>query len=365
MCVLRRFAATLAVLIPVGMLMPSGLDAQGNGPVQIYATVQDTLHVLRVINSDTVPQSWFAASYRYEMVYDSMCHTNYLFTECSKNGVPVKLRHWKYRRMASGDAAYLTFNSRTVDFPVMAGDTIRFYRDLMWYNPIDHRQDTNNYFAVDTLDFVVHMVRASDGEPIAMLDSIGVLPALVPGTPAIYGTRPLMAIVEHIIPEPVAGDNVFIGITVSARGDGINDFTRLDGITIGVSRRLQSPYYQEYLSIYGTAPDKRTIEDLARAHSPADARLAVATEPGLPGTISITFSDARTGGRTAVAIYDASGRLVFYPYSGRGNTAGRRPGTTPGEEHRVGYRFESAGAYFVALLHNGTIVRTEKIIITL
>lgn len=361
---LRRFAAILAVMIPAGMLMPPGLGAQGNGQVQLYATVQDTLHVLRVMNGDTVPTSWFAASYRYEMAYDSMSHTNYLFTECSRNGVPVKLRHWKYGRMASGDAAYLTFNSRTFDFPVVVGDTIRFYREMMWYNPVDHRQDTNNYFALDTLDFTVHLVRKSDGEPIALLDSIGILSSLVPGTPAIYGTRPLMAIVEHRIAAPVAGDSVFIGITVRARGDGPNEFTRVDGLTIGVSRRLQSPHYQEYLSIYSTAPDKRTIEDLARAHSPTDANLAVTMEPGSPGMISITFSDARTGGHTAVAIYDATGRLVFYPYSARSNGTRRRPGRTPGEEHRVTYRFESAGAYFVTLLHNGHTVRTEKIIIT-
>lgn len=326
--------------------------SQGIGSQPLpYATVQDTLHLLRIFGNDTVPAERFSASYHYEMVYDSISHTNYMFTECRKNRSAVNLLHWEYNRMVHGPAEYLTYNSRSADFLVHAGDTISFYRELRWYDPIRSRQDTNNYYALDTLDFSVHLVRTSDGTPIALLDSIGVLPRVVLGAPEIYGARPLMAVVEYVVPGAIPGDSAFVGVTVSARGSGIHDFTRHDMVTIGVSERLKRAYYQEYLDIYGRVYGKRTVDELAVAAGLAGARLAVRADGKL---LRIGFTPAPGGGWTAVAIYDAAGNLVFYPYSGRSDD----------RELNLQHRISGDGVYFVVLQHEGRIVKTEKITIT-
>lgn len=316
-----------------------------------YATVQDTVHLLRIFGNDTVPAAMFSASYDYEMVYDSICHTNYMFTECKRNGSAVNLLHWEYERVVHAPAEYLTYNSRTADFPVHAGDTISFYRELRWYDPLGRRQDTNNYYALDTLDFSVHLVRTSDGAPLALLDSIGVLPRLLPGAPDIYGSRPIMALVEYVVPSAGPADSAFVGVSVRARGSGAHDFTRQDLVTIGVSERLKKAYYQDYLDIYGRVYGKRNVDELASVSGARGARLSVRGEGR---SIRIGFTPAPDGAWTAVALYDASGNLVFYPYSGR----------SAEPELNLEHRLSGSGAYFVVLQHGGRVVKTEKITIS-
>ncbi len=351
----RNCGDSFAHIVSVVALLLAGLIyqgiAQGTGSPLPYATVQDTLHLLRIFGGDTVPASHFAPSYHYEMVYDSISHTNYMFTECRRNGENIKLLHWEYNRLVHGPAEYLTYNSRTADFPIQPGDTLSFYRELRWYNPLTRRQDTNNYYALDTLDFSVHLIRTSDGEPIMLLDSIGVLPRLPIGAPAVYGARPLMAVVRYVVPAGIVADSAFIGVTARTRGSGRYDFTRLDLVTIGVSERLKDAYYQEYLNIYGRVYGKRNVDELATATGRADSRLVVRPDGS---SVHIRFAPAPDGGLTAVAIYDASGTLIFYPYNGR----------TSEPETTVSYRLPGSGVYFVLLQHDGRIIQTEKITIT-
>ncbi len=348
--------ALLAHMLLLAMFCTAGTvletSAQEIEPPPLpYATVQDTVHLLRIFGNDTVPAGMFSASYEYEMVYDSISHTNYMFTECKRNRSAVSLLHWEYERVVHAPAEYLTYNSRTADFPVRAGDTISFYRELRWYDPLQHRQDTNNYYALDTLDFSVHLVRTSDGAPLALLDSIGVMPRLLPGAPDIYGSRPIMALVEYVVPSAGPGDSAFVGVTVRARGSGAHDFTRQDLVTIGVSERLRKAYYQDYLDIYGRVYGKRNVEELASGNGAQGARLSVRGEGR---SIRIGFTPAPGGAWTAVALYDASGNLVFYPYSGR----------SAEPELNLEHRLSASGAYFVVLQHGGRVVKTEKITVT-
>ncbi len=319
---------------------------------QSYVTIQGQLTLLTHHNGNITPASWYAPSYSYEMVYDPACRTQFTFTECKKNGKLLKLLSWNYNRLVHAPPELMSLNSRTENVLVRTGDTISFYRELEWYNPQTNRMDTSNYYALDTLDMAVYLVRTIDGKPF-LLDSIGILPRTNPGMPTIYGNRPIMALVSYVVPPALNGDSVFVGITIRARGSGPYYFTRMDGVTVGMSERLKNARYHEYLSSFGLVYAKRTLIELTQATGSHDAVLRVSRTAGSPNNIHIVFSGPLDGGCTAVAIYDESGNLVFYPYTSR----------TDGKQSETMYKAPASGVYFVTLTHNGQIVKTNKIVI--
>lgn len=316
-----------------------------------HVIIQDSVGVL---NPDGDPVSWYAPSYQYAMIYGGTSRTDFIFTECKKNGELIKLMTWNHRETISAPAEVISYNSRTVNFQVHAGDTISFFRSMGWYNPTTNHQDTNNYYALDTLEMIVHLVNADDGRPLAQLDSIGVLPRTVPGMPAIYGTRPVLALVSYVVPGSLDGDSVLIGVTLRAEGAGPHNYIRQDKVTVGLSASLENARVQEYLAAFGPMYAKRSIDELMGASGESGAVLQVSTVAGAPRDIRIRFNGPNGGGQTVVMIYDESGNLLFSPYISRRGQA----------ESEVTYRASKAGAYFVTLAQNGRIVKTNKIIIT-
>lgn len=315
--------------------------------------LQDSLEFSLIHGNDTIPASWFSPSYDYEMIYDSS-RTQFVFTECKKNGSLLKLLAWNYTRLYHAPQELLSFNSRTENFLINTGDTISFYREMEWYNPITNEMLTTNYYALDTLEMIVYLVDASDGKPLAQLDSIGVLPRTTRGTPIIYGTRPIMALVSYVVPQSLNGDSALIGVTIRARGSGAYHFTRYDGITVGLSERLNKAEYHTYLANFGSVYAKRSINDLLQGSKNGKSMLSVSSSTGDQKALNISFNGPENGGRTAVAIYDESGNLIFCPYNSISNHT----------RSEVSYRLSSNGTYFVTLLHNGRIARTEKVIVT-
>lgn len=347
-CDRRRVCVrTILIALSILPLMSATALAQPQ-PGSMWVTLQDTLHLYRMIAGDTVPPEKYSAAYSFEMVYDSVCHVNYLFTECRKNRDLLKLLHWQYNRLVHADARYLTYNSRTAAFTASAGDTISFFRELRWYHPFTQYQDTSNYFALDTLEFMAYLVNARTGAPLIRLDSIGAMPRLTVGPPAIYGMRPLMAVARTILPASFTTDSVFIGITVRAEGSGAHQFSRLDHITIGVSERLNDPFYIEYLRIFSGLYAKRNATTLTGT----GGGLSVRQAGGSPREIIITVVD-RPAGPVNISVHDAAGELVFTPYS---SPAGDEP-------IAAHYRFDRAGAYFFVLGSGDRVLGVEKITI--
>lgn len=332
---------------------PTSIPAQSVPP---YVTIQDSVHLLRIVGGDTIPASWYAPSYQYEMVYDPFCRTDFIFTECRKNDEVLKLRSWSNGRLVHAPAELLTFNSRTENFQVAAGDTVSFYRSLDWYNPSNHRQDTNNYYSLDTLEMIVHLVKVADGTPI-LLDSIGILPRVPAGVPVIYGERPIMALVTYEVPAVLNGSSVFVGVTVRARGQGPFHFLRLDAVTVGESQRLKEARYVDYLSLYdglrvhNGAYARRSINELTRSSGKTDVPLSVTMMPGAPRDLRITFGTRDTP--VTLALYDASGRLA----------ASWPDIRAEGRETVVTYQVPAAGTYFVALICEDVVVTTTKFIV--
>lgn len=322
----------------------------------MYAQLEDGSALYRVrSNGDTIPSEWYSAGYVFQIYAapDTSCVTNYTITGFKRNGARLPLRLWKIDRIVNAPEDLLGFNSRTVDVKLAAGDTLSFYRELAWKDPRHNFQDTTNYHSFDTLTYAVELVRAADSVRLALLDSMGVLPRVAPGAPAIHGTRPIMALVKYAVPATLGGTRAFVRVRARARGAGDYNFTRLEKPSVALWLRLADPYWIHYLTEWGQVYGKPSMHD-AGGRDDAGTRLAIRLAGGSDRNASIDFATAPDGGATAVAVHDASGRLLFYPYSS--------PASSAASAH-ADFRFESNGLYLISLLHNGRFVRTVPITI--
>jgi len=314
----------------------------------------------RVMDRDTMPADWFSAGFILLMTEDSTGIVDFTFTDCRRNRELLRIPSWVYQRRVNASSEMIGANSRTAAFPLVTGDTLSFYREINWY-PIKRGQnEPNNFYSRDTLDYSVELVRARDFSRIALLDSLGVLPSFQPSIPRLYGMRPMAALVKYVVPPELAGssDSAFIRLVPRARGDGQYDFTRWDDVTVGLSHRVEKPFWQQlndYIGMRGASP-KAQLQELQRLEEiPTDAgALNVAMRSGTTSEVTISFRAPVAAGRVAVGVFDATGMMVFYPYTGPASAS----------EQTVSYRFPQSGIYFVALSHDGMLIQTKKIIIS-
>ncbi|ROL57909.1 hypothetical protein D9V84_04115 [Bacteroidetes/Chlorobi group bacterium Naka2016] len=127
---------------------------------------------------------------------------------------------------------------RTRIFVYPPNSRIRFYRVLQAYRNCDVvKKDTNisycddqfpnfnpfflvekNNCIVDTSEWVLYLVRASDNQIIAVLDSVGFFPnGSCPYVP-VYGTNPLKMNQERVLPNQFANEPVLIKLSVRRYG---------------------------------------------------------------------------------------------------------------------------------------------------
>jgi len=330
----------------------------------LWVRVQDGGWWCRIVHGDTIPADRFSAAFILEMAQDSTSLIDYTVTEFKRNGALLWLPSWKLDRKVNASEEMLAANSQTELFPLVAGDVLSFYREINWVSIMPDGRTmenrTDNYYSRDTLDYVVELVRRSDLSRIVLLDSLGALPNLQPAIPRLYGMRPMAALVSYTVPPEIAdGDSAFIRLVPHARGDGAYYFTRTDDITVGVSRCLQQPFWQalnDYIGLRGNGSDtspKMELGELQRLdEASAGGELRIVSISG--DRVELGFSTKANAGKMAVAVFDATGAVVFYPYAGPASTT----------ERTVTYQFPRSGAYFIGLSYDGALVQTKKIIIT-
>ncbi|HVZ40910.1 MAG TPA: hypothetical protein VHI13_16640 [Candidatus Kapabacteria bacterium] len=341
---------------------PSPAQAQGDSLVMIpspdvrpdlWVMLQDSARVYLVVDHDTMDAHGVAPSYMFSMHYDSIETIQYLLTEWRRNQTNLRLPSWIDSRVVNASATMLSFNTTTDTFTCATGDTLSFYRELWWYESMTSDQDTNNYYALDSLDYAMELVRDSDSLRAALIDSIGILPNDHPDRPRIHGTRPLIALVQYQVPAELNGVKTFMRLLLYHRGTGKYWFTRSDHYTMGASNRLQESSSRYYLDLFGqgsTLYRTQLLETLG-TRGPESPHLDVAVSVSQPSHATISFASAPDGGATSIAIYDMNGRALFYPFS------------TPGSSgmQSVEYDFPQGGSYFVGLLHDGRLVAARRI----
>lgn len=346
-----RLMAAVALLALLACANQATAQTVPGIPDSLWVWLDDdsTTVARRNTRGEIFPAEWFTAGYKYQMYADTTCETDYQITGFKVNGRRWRLLHWKGWRIINADAPFLNYNSRTVDTVVHAGDTLSFYRDLSWRNPLTGQTLTNNYLSFDTLTYSVDLNRAADNARIVLLDSIGVLPRVPHGVPIIHGMRPMMAHVKWIVPASLDGERVFLRVRVNHRGAGQYWFTRMEEGTRSKWLAVTDPFWQRYLAYFGQALAKPVLERQAAAAAMLDVRMM----QGSSDAVAITFTTAPDA-PTSLAIHDVAGNLVFFPYSAA---------VSNGESERVEYRFTSSGVYLISLAHGNRTVSTQTITI--
>ena len=312
----------------------------------LWKKVQDSMWIYLVDGDDTTDPDFVNGSYDFAMVYDSTCTITYQFTEAQHSGHGLKLLHWILGRSINAREDDLSFNSRTEDFTIVTGDTVNFFRQLYWANPITQMQNHINYFSRDTLLYVVELVRASDSTRILSLDTLGMLPRAKLGAPRVLPGQPLMAQIRYVVPQSLNGLKVFMRVRVYARGSGEYYFTRTDQFTIHMSKLLQVPgvvEWTEYAVQSGLAKDVHG-EDMS------GMKVMTIEQQEKTATIQLRASDI---GPVSVEVHDARGERVGTLYNGMLD-----------EARTLTHRFTSSGAYIITVLRSGVAIQSEKIIIT-
>lgn len=346
----RRIVTLLAFVVLVGS--GTAIAQQQVIPDSLWVTLDDDTSSLARINGQgqIFPAEWFVSGYKFQMYADSTCETDYEITAFKVNDHRWKLRNWKKRRTINAEADILSYNSRTVDTTLHAGDVVSFARNLSWCDPRVGMTDTNNYKSFDTLTYAVELVRSSDSARIALLDSIGMMPRVTTGAPTIFGMRPIIALVDWTVPASIDSVRAFIRVRVRAHGSGEYHFTRSETIRVHKWRQPPAQVWVDYLKYLGQDYAGKPV--VSTTESAATSGLLAIRATGDGNSMTADFATAPNGGSTSVAIYDGAGRLLFSPYSSP---------ASEGRREQITHRFESSGLYIVCLLHDGRLVATRTI----
>lgn len=308
-----------------------------------------------VVGCDTIPELKVSAAYRFDMQYPNATVV-YRAAEFKRNGDRLFLPGWIEGEMwDSWTAEQVGDTSKTEGFVLATGDTLSFYRELAWYDPDASamEQTDTNFQSLDTLDFIVELVNAGNGQRLALLDSMGVLRRDAPGTPTYYGQRPILALVNYAVPPAMAGIPAFMRTRLYRRGDGEYEPLRVDEIEFAISDRLTDPGWTDYIAAYtglpgGSAP-KLNVSDQKESRN---GRLSVVPNP-VKDQATIRF---RSGASriTNVVVYDELGESIFvnmnYP-------EGREI------EKSITCEFPASGNYFVALYEGSELVSLVPVIV--
>lgn len=332
-----------------------------------YTTVQDSIIVCLIDDVDTLNPNLVSGAYTFIMPYDSICTISYIFTEPWHNGRRLDLEHWFNGRSINAHEDLMSFNSRTENFKVRTGDTVRCYRQLKWNNPTG-RIDTNSYFSRDTLGYVVELVDITTMARVALIDSMGLLPQTPPGKYRFYAHRNASAIASYVIPSWMDGDSVCMRVRVYARGPGEYYFTRYDNIKLNYSiGGLQHPVRMADLELlrkccwvpiplneqFGKAVTSGSVAPIIDWIAGDTSLLSVHQEALGSPDVNIEIAAAPKLGELSIIIFDAHGAALSSPFS-----------DVVSQARVIPYQFQSSGAYVVCLVHDGTILESQKVTIT-
>lgn len=345
--------AVAASLVLACTQSPAQVPTQLYAHPEWYVLIQDGIHARLEHDGQILDTNEYchAASYWYEMIYDSTNRVDYLFSECKLNNGRIRLRNWNYGRLSTAPLSEYNDSSRTDEVTLGAGDTISFYRHFQWYNPMTKKQTFSNYFATDTLDFVVELMDATTGLRLALLDSFGALPRVPAGSPVLYGLHPIMAVVGYPVPAAMAGKRAFVHVRIDARGDGLYQPIRSDDPSVGLSRALRTGMYDDYLRLFGDLGKQAGRWTPATTEKKSNGRLHVTVTGGRHAVIS--FEAPQDGIEASLVVYDALGNPVFIPFV-MPNMTGRQT---------VDFQFPSSGVFLVVLRQNDEVLSTTKVVV--
>lgn len=245
----------------------------------------------RDMNNRIDPRMW-TAQWHFETQSDSTV-TKLVFDDFLSNGRRIWLDSWcrdkvwnwnktteQYFNEATN--AQLSNLSRTAYMPVIAGDTIGFFRYAYWIKRGGAANvPLSKYVSDDIVSYSVELVRQSNGQRMALLDTFRISQSGA-STPCVYSIYPLASKVRYVIPSYVA-DTVFacIRVNVYTSGGSNDTFTRGDVFsTARVYLFLGNSYFEHFMAVVNAN----------NACGASTGNCGMAVSGGTPGTVNAVVS---------------------------------------------------------------------------
>lgn len=141
--------------------------------------------------------------------------------------------------------------SRTAYMPVIAGDTIGFFRYVYWIKRGGAANvPLSKYVSDDVVSYAVELVRQSDGQRMALLDTFRISQSGA-SSPCVYSIYPLASKVRYVIPSHIT-DTILacIRVNVYTSGGSNDTFTRGDIFsTARVRIFLNNLYFENFMAV--------------------------------------------------------------------------------------------------------------------
>lgn len=201
----------------------------------------------------------FVAQWHFETQSDSTI-TRFVFDDFVSNGRRIWLNNWCEDKTWNWNSstqqyfnevtnAQLSDLSHTTYMPVIAGDTIGFYRHVYWLRRGPSTGSLAKYISNDIASYSVELVRRSNGQRMALLDTFRISQS-GPSSPCVYMWYPLASKVRYIVP-PIITDTVYACVRINVYTNGMDNdtFSRSDLFnTLNARIFLNNPYFENFMS---------------------------------------------------------------------------------------------------------------------
>ena len=239
-------------------------SAQCDSTAQVLTT-SDTFYAVEdestLDSSIFIPPNELAAYFAFDYQQDSS-RFQYRIGEFTKNLQWVYLKNWcldkVYNFDEEGDSARWDYSnaelsaiSRTRTFPVIAGDTLSFFREFYWLdNTNGGIINAGKLVSDDELSMSVELVQESNGARIMLIDTVHVSSTTESKKPCIVAWKPVMARIGFLVPSSVSETtNVFLRANVFSNGPSGSSFLRSDMLRYRMSKQhLESLGWQNFSS---------------------------------------------------------------------------------------------------------------------
>jgi len=205
----------------------------------------------------------FVTQMHFETQSDSSI-TRFVFEAFTSNGRRVWLNNWCDGRTWNwNDSTQLYINeltnaqlserTHTAYMPIIAGDTLGFYRHIYWLRRGPSTGSLAKYISNDIVSYSVELVKQTTGQRIALLDTFRISQSGV-SSPCVYTWYPLASRIRYTVPSHIS-DTVYACIRINVHTDGAtNDtFTRGDIFGTRNSKRfLNNPYFENFMTTVNT-----------------------------------------------------------------------------------------------------------------
>ncbi len=170
--------------------------------------------------------------------------------------------------------------SRTSYMPIVAGDTIGFFRCIYWGSR-SATEPRFRYVSDDVVSYSAELVRQTTGQRLALLDTFRISQNGA-STPCFHARYPLASKVRYVIPSHITDTiHACIRINVHTNGASNDTFSRSDVFsTARVRLFLDNAYFENFMSTVNT--------ENACGASPVNCGVTIAN--GTAGTINAMIS---------------------------------------------------------------------------